>query len=383
MFIVVSCGSKYKINNVDQKNAFYFWKSNWDLETKSIDLLDSLDVKVYYLKFFDVDWDSKNKEVIPIGRDYYHFASSIPLDRIEVIPTVYISNDVLKNLNTDQLNGLAHNIYIKTRVIFSSFYSTSDAATSGPKQSGYGEGPYKMTYQDLTWPERDTSKNAHEAFKDLKEIQIDCDWTESTRDKYFEFLRAIKKEFKDKMISCTIRMYPYKYPTKAGVPPVDKGMLMIYNVGDVTKAESGNSIFDKKEVTKYLNGKEKYPLILDYAFPIFEWLSVYRNNKLIKILPTDAIYFWATDKRFTVYEKDNTVIKYKVNEEVEVYNMNFTLEKEDIIKYETINYDEVAEIAAKISSMNTNPKPNITLFQFDYENVHKNKNKISKIYSNF
>ena len=62
-----------------------------------------------------------------------------------------------------------------------------------------------------------------------QEIQIDCDWTKSTKDKYFYLLKKIK-ELSKKEISCTLRLYPYKYPEIMGVPPVDKAMLMCYNL---------------------------------------------------------------------------------------------------------------------------------------------------------
>lgn len=354
------------------------------MSEKAVKLLDTLDVKVCYLKFFDVDWDSKEKEVIPIGRSIMNFDLSGTPKRIELIPTIFITNEVFKNLNNDQLNSLAHNIYRKTQLQFNSMFATSSGNSFEPPRGEPSSGPFKMTYDDLTWPTADTVTDMHSAFENVKEIQIDCDWTESTREKYFYFLKVIKKQFKNKLISCTIRMYPYKYPSKAGVPPVDKGMLMIYNVGDVTKVESGNSIFDKEEVMKYLNGKEVYPLKLDYAFPIFEWLSVYRNGKLIKLLPINASSYLNPDyTKVDVTQKNNTITRYKINEEIIMDAYSFSLQKGDEVKCESIDYADVTEIASKISSINTNQSPNITLFQFDYANVEKHQKEILKIYSRF
>jgi len=381
----LSCGSKYKTKDVQQKNAFYFWKSDWGVNERTFPLLDSLEVKVCYLKFFDVAWDEKEKEVIPVGRSGLEYGMPSPPKHMEIIPTIFVSNDVIKNLSEEQLKGLAHSIYRKTKLQFGHIYNRGNDEKMGPKlNTSNSDGPYKMTYEDLTWPEKDTIQDVHSAFEEVKEIQIDCDWTESTKDKYFKFLQMIKDQFKNKLISCTIRMYPYKYPTKAGVPPVDKGMLMIYNVGDVTKVESGNSIFDKKEILKYLNGKEKYPLVLDYAFPIFEWLSVYRNNKLIQLLPSMATKFISPDdKRMIISEKNNQITRYEAKEEVYLYPCDFTLQKGDVMKLESISYEDVAEVAAKISSINTNPTPNISLFQFDYGNVQQHQKEIAKIYSQF
>ncbi len=36
--------------------------------------------------------------------------------------------------------------------------------------------------------------------ENVKEIQIDCDWTASTQEAYFEFLHYLKEKAKDKQI---------------------------------------------------------------------------------------------------------------------------------------------------------------------------------------
>lgn len=45
--------------------------------------------------------------------------------------------------------------------------------------------------------------------ENVKEIQIDCDWTASTQEAYFEFLHYLKEKAKDKQIqlSATIRLH--------------------------------------------------------------------------------------------------------------------------------------------------------------------------------
>ena len=67
--------------------------------------------------------------------------------------------------------------------------------------------------------------------ENVKEIQIDCDWTASTQEAYFEFLHYLKEKAKDKQIqlSATIRLHQLSMTP----PPVDRGILMMYNTGDV------------------------------------------------------------------------------------------------------------------------------------------------------
>lgn len=79
------------------------------------------------------------------------FKTKIP-DSIQVIPVVFIVNDILKNQTTYQLNDLAGNIihYVNGRI----------------KSSG------KSMYNEL---------------------KIDCEWTRTTRDNYFYLLNCIRQ----------------------------------------------------------------------------------------------------------------------------------------------------------------------------------------------
>ncbi|MBK7469002.1 MAG: hypothetical protein IPJ43_20660 [Saprospiraceae bacterium] len=54
------------------------------------------------------------------------------------------------------------------------------------------------------------------------------------------------KSISDKEISATLRLYPYKYTDNMGVPPVDKVMLMCYNLLNPLENLKQNSILDLK-----------------------------------------------------------------------------------------------------------------------------------------
>jgi hypothetical protein len=86
-------------------------------------------------------------------------------------------------------------------------------------------------------------------------------------------------------LSATIRLHQYKQPGKTGVPPVDRGMLMFYNTGDIDDPADGNSIFQADQVGRYLQGAPaRYPLPLDVVLPVFSWGLVYRDDALWKII---------------------------------------------------------------------------------------------------
>lgn len=121
----------------------------------------------------------------------------------------------------------------------------------------------------------------------LYEFQIDCDWTNSTKDAFFKFLEILRSKLPvGTCLSSTIRLHQYKFPNRTGVPPVDRGMLMCYNTGDIDDSEAHNSILDLEDARKYIVGApKKYPLPLDLALPIFSWTLVYRGDELWKIIP--------------------------------------------------------------------------------------------------
>ena len=118
---------------------------------------------------------------------------------------------------------------------------------------------------------------------DFNEIQIDCDWTKYSKEKYFYLLKKIK-ELSDKKLSCTLRLYPYKYPDIMGVPPVDKATLMCYNLIKPLSQQNKNSILDIEELKKYLNEKKSSPLHLDIVLPTFYWTQLYQNNQFVQLL---------------------------------------------------------------------------------------------------
>ena len=55
---------------------------------------------------------------------------------------------------------------------------------------------------------------------EFSEVQIDCDWSDSSASNYFNLLKDLKAKL-NKTISATIRLHQIKYYYKTGIPPVD------------------------------------------------------------------------------------------------------------------------------------------------------------------
>jgi hypothetical protein len=86
-------------------------------------------------------------------------------------------------------------------------------------------------------------------------------------------------------LSVTLRLHQYRYPEQTGVPPADRAMLMFYNMGDLADWAEPNSILNLEKARPYLATEKKYPLALDVALPLFRWGVLFRQGKMIKLLP--------------------------------------------------------------------------------------------------
>jgi hypothetical protein len=99
-------------------------------------------------------------------------------------------------------------------------------------------------------------------------------------------LQGVRRRLAVKKIklSATVRLHQVKYRSETGVPPVDRGMLMVYNVEPVQKLQTANSIFNPAVVKDYLQDSEGYPLPSDVALPIFSWGVVFQGNRFIGLV---------------------------------------------------------------------------------------------------
>ena len=73
--------------------SFYYWKSVYQNDSTEQQLLQNLEVKTLYIKYFDVIWDAAAKAPRPTA--VIQFDSPCNL---KVIPVIYLVNDVFKKM---------------------------------------------------------------------------------------------------------------------------------------------------------------------------------------------------------------------------------------------------------------------------------------------
>lgn len=226
--------------------SFYYWKSALVLKQPELDALRLLRINRLYIRFFDVGWNAASRQPMPLAVTSFPHHNVLP-DTSAIIPTIFITKECIANMDSTQVMQTAQLMMRLTDTMI-----------------------------------------AVNRLANIPEVQIDCDWTAATRQRYFALLAAIRQltARSNRKLSATIRLYQCKYAGKAGVPPVDRGLLMCYNMGNLRNPEVKNSILDLAELKQYTSALPLYPLPLDIALPLFGWKVLFRNNRYAGLIST-------------------------------------------------------------------------------------------------
>jgi hypothetical protein len=313
LLALVACDSK---TSSGKEYSFYHWSTTYHPNEVTNELISRGGTFKEYVRFFDLTVNKNTDKVYPVAT--VQFDETLKLLAQEIIPVVYISNEVFlhKDGNEKNLVKLAQNTAAKIKRI----------------------------------------QNKHLIGKvAIKQIQIDCDWTDSTKVNFFEFLRALKKQLPGYIISSTLRLHQVKFKERTGVPPVDRVVLMAYNVGDLGNVKEINSIISNKVTAQYLEKLEDYPLPYDVALPLFEWGVLYRDGKLKGLLRdlTPSLL----EAAFAKVENENT---YKATSDS--YVNGVFIYKGDDLRLETVSKEKLQELASMIKEASGSKSDYETIF---------------------
>ena len=292
LVLLSGCEDKGEAEKV---RSAYYWSTTWESDSAQADFIRRNGIKRIYLRYFDVVVNNDGS-VMPNAT--VRFASPIP-DSVEIVPTVFIVNNCMGK-DVDKLDSL-----VLQRIMQMS--ETHDV-------------------------------------KGVKEIQIDCDWSNSTRKTYFAMLQRLTESAHKKglKVSATIRLHQLSDKT----PPVDRGVLMMYNTGDLTKLNR-NPILDMADVAPYLQHLEDYSLPLSTAYPVFAWRVLYRDNRYVGIMHSDDdLPVIPGDSIATVQASLNTVLEAKsavsrLNPKANNEVILFDISKQNINRINQYDYEKI------------------------------------------
>lgn len=219
--------------------SVYYWSTTLSMDSVKTAFMRNYDISRMYIRYFDVVADQSGR-VVPNAT--LKFATDVP-QGIDVVPTVFVMPECLRQ-DRSRLASL-----IVKRVV--QMNETNDVYN-------------------------------------VKEIQIDCDWTRSTRLLYYEFMQAMMRECHSRhlKLSSTIRLHQLAQTP----PPADRGVLMMYNTGDATDIRCHKPILDMHDAAPYLPRLNDYKLKLSTAYPIFTWRILFRGGRFVGFIHNDGEY---------------------------------------------------------------------------------------------
>jgi len=370
LFVILNGATCEKEHEVIR--SFCYWKTDLNFDKQDDSLIKNLKMQHMYVRFFDVDWNPYAKEPLPVAtiKD-----TRLNMSNPEITPGIFITNEVVLQSDKSQLDSLAARIAKRVQQI--GMQINENKASKIAEAIAYPQDYYKQkNYKPINY---DSVKSIELAKLkvDFKEILIDCDWTEKSQKKYFYLLKQIKKEIPTAKLSATIRLWQYKYAEKAGIPPVDKGLLMCYNLTKPDDFKTKNSIGTSDELAQYITHK-KYRLKLDIALPLYSWAVVFRGNQFKGILSDyDQL------RNDTIKLKKVSDAKYVLQDDILVGQTY--LRNGDEIRIEKISEDELEKMISIVKDkIQIDNQTKITFFSFDkkYINDYGTQN-ISKYYESF
>lgn len=295
--------------------AWYHWSSSLDIY-KARDFNQTHGSQKLYVRLFDVKW-----HVTYGAYPEAPFSTQYPLDTLfsEVVPVVYITNEALINTPADSIPSLHRKMKI----------------------------------------EIETKLRNNFPGRDIREWQFDCDWTERSRDKYFQLLKLFGNS-EDLIISATVKLWQFAYREKAGIPPCDRAVLMCYNISNPREININNSIFDAEEVKKYIKNKH-YPLPLDIALPNFSWAVWFRDGAFRGLLNQDdgaSLSRWPL-----INTRANHFVFYEDHDDFDHF-----FKEGDELRLEAAGPDDVYALADDLSELLNDKSSTLILYNFEQFN---------------
>lgn len=295
--------------------SFYYWKTQFSLNGFEKSVLKEHSVKSLYVRYFDVDFKPEDKQPGPV--------SPIQLDTaihsFRVVPVIFIKNRTFERLSSSDIAPLAKNVFTLVSQI--------------------NQSQHIVTH----------------------EIQFDCDWTERTRNNFFLFIQHYRA-ISGQTISSTIRLHQVKYKTRTGIPPVDYGVLMYYNMGNIT-GYNNNSIYESSIANKYNSYLRTYPLALDIALPVYSWGQTIREGKVVALLNKINFGHFKNDSNFIKMSNSRYLTKHAC------FKAGYYFKEKDEIKLEHVPAADLLEITKKINQYTNHKIGKLIFYDLDSTNL--------------
>ena len=269
---------KSQDESLEQCNSVYYWRTDLRLDSTERVFLSQYNINKVYCRYFDVVMNDDDTEPSPNAT--ISFSDTLPAG-IELIPTIYITEDCMHKPHKDLAKKIVDRIL---------------------------------------------QMNETNDISNVREIQIDCDYTSKSRQTYYKFLEEVRHQLSSKkyQLSTTIRLHQLSMPA----PPADYGVLMVYNTGNPLKWQERNPILDYRDVYPYLSRLDDYPLPLATAYPVYQWIRNIQNVRVEHTVEAEEIL-----KVKHAMEKERPGLSRSI--------ITYHLETDNINRYKPETYEEI------------------------------------------
>ncbi len=301
--------------------AVYYWRTVFKLDSVERDFLTHHGVEKIYMRYFDVVVNGDGR-VMPNAT--IQFVDSVPAG-VKVVPTVFIVENCLRH----GLDSVAPLLVKRVRQI---------SETHGV-------------------PVAD-------------ELQIDCDWTATSRADYYRFLSTVRGLLAEHgmKLSVTVRLHQLAMPS----PPADYGVLMVYNTGDIRKKGGGDPILNLDDVKPYLKYVDAYDLPLCAAYPCFGWDLLYHGDEFRAILYDaqfdDASLFAAAGEGKWVVVQDRDLPQFVATDDELIY-----LHAGDSVLHRQPSADDILAVRNTLQRHRKTINNQVILYSLDSKSLNNYK----------
>lgn len=251
LLLMGACGTvpEYRVDR-----ALAFARSTVVYDSLERQALLQLKTRKLYLRFYQVIWDQARNRPDPIDKLNITPTAleQLKKDSIQIIPSVLLTNDCLKKISPQAVDELGERInYLLAGML--NYYGLDSVG----------------------------------------EVQIDCNWTAETREKYFALLQYLKPLplFINNRLTATLQLHHVRQSEALGVPPVNRGMLYC-GLDFPTSASNALLIPDTATLKEYRPAIEHYALPLDITLRLADEKLWYREKQLSGVVSNmpDAVF---------------------------------------------------------------------------------------------
>ena len=268
--------------------GIYHWKTTYNPTAWEQNWMQEHDIERLYVKLFEVDAGSKHGyddwRMVPVATT--RFEQPLPKET-EVVPVVYITVDAIRAMNGSSYETMER----LAELLVERVYAMTEEHWGG----------------------------------EVKEVQLDCDWTASTRYDFFRLCRRVEDCLNERgaILSGTVRLHQLKDEEI----PFDRKLLMCYNTGRLQDFKTINSILNHDDVDPYLRGVDSSTLRgYDIAWPAYGWgVQFDKQGHFVQLSkPEERAYRrieWGEPEEVRIVKQhlpqmhDNTVVLYHLDEE--------------------------------------------------------------------